>query len=848
MLPRHADQLRASSIDPAVAVARGYRSVTSKSDLERLGFSAAQSLVPALLVPIHGVDGHVVLRQVKPDSPRTINGKVVKYETPRNARMVLDVPPAARAQLGDLAVRLIITEGVKKADAAVSRGLCAVALLGVWNWRGTNTMGGKTALADWECIALEGREVLIVFDSDVTTKPAVQEALRRLVAFLEMRRAHVAVIQLPPGPYGAKVGLDDYFAAGRTVEDLFALRIAQAYADPPPRAAPADDESSTAAAAEPFSELWFARLLAAQHKQDLRWVAAWHSWMVWTALDGCWRVDDTGEVMRRAEGVATVDLPSLANEYAVASGCTTDAAIGRAVQKLLHRFQSKIVLEHCIALARAEPGIAAPPDVWDTRTGLLCVANGTLDLRTGELRPSLREDYITKRCPVAFDAAATCPTFDAFLLQVQPDVEIREYLRRAFGYSAIGDPREHLLHVLWGAGANGKTTLVEAIRIALGSYAGTAPSKLLLTARGERHPTDVTTLFGKRLVVCSETPEDGRLDESLMKGLTGGDRITARRMREDFWEFDPTHSLWLLTNHRPRIVGTDEGVWRRLRLIPFNVSIPKSKQDRQLLAKLRVEVPGILAWVVRGAREYCQMGLEAPAAMRVATDEYRSGEDVLGQYIDERIEPAPGAFLASLNLHADYSRWCSEVGITEARRLSQASLTKRLRDRGFRQDRNKARRGFAEIALRDSPAVDRSMHSDAAAAGDDAWVTPDDAPSADASPRNSLASNVSMSVDDAMTPSRPSQSDIHARAHLEVNAKLASSRHQASPDPSLRALSEIEKGAADRMEPCPSCFSRRFWHSIEGGPLVCLGCHPPPGGVDQASHVLRDVSRVEGGP
>ena len=223
LLPQHAELIRASAISPEVARDRGYRSVITKAQLRQLGFSRSQQRVPALVIPIHGIDGKIAQHQVRPDEPRTVRGKVVKYETPSGSRMVLDVPPSCLGSLGDPSVPLYITEGVRKADAAASAGLCCVGLLGVWGWRGTNKLGGKVVLADWDSVALNDRDVYVVFDSDVTTKPQVQSALRSFTAFLERRDAKVHVVRLPAGVDGSKTGLDDYLADGHSAEELVAL-------------------------------------------------------------------------------------------------------------------------------------------------------------------------------------------------------------------------------------------------------------------------------------------------------------------------------------------------------------------------------------------------------------------------------------------------------------------------------------------------------------------------------------------------------------------------------------------------------------------------------------------------
>ncbi len=229
LLPHHTEMLtKASGISQEVITARGYRSIESKAELKRLGFSDTQLLVPTLLIPIWSVTGEIALYHHRPDSPRIRDGKPAKYELPARSRMAVDVHPMIRDQVRDPAVPLFITEGAKKADAAISRDLCCIALIGTWNWRGTNEHGGKTALPDWEHIALkdrkdQGRQVYICFDSDVMIKPQVHQALVRLSAFLEQRGASVVYIYLPHGEGGCKVGLDDYLAAGHTVEDLLAL-------------------------------------------------------------------------------------------------------------------------------------------------------------------------------------------------------------------------------------------------------------------------------------------------------------------------------------------------------------------------------------------------------------------------------------------------------------------------------------------------------------------------------------------------------------------------------------------------------------------------------------------------
>jgi hypothetical protein len=225
-----------SGIADEIITARGYFTATTKSQVMELGFARSQALVPALMLPVRNVTGEVALYQARPDRPRIKDGKAVKYETPAGATMALDVPPTVRHLIADPGIPLWITEGVKKGDALASRGCCAMALLGVWNWRGSNEHGGKLALPDWESVALNHRQTYIVFDSDVMTKPEVHQALARLKAFLEQRQAKVALIYLSPGAGGAKQGVDDFFVAGHTLEELVGFATSELRQVPRPDA------------------------------------------------------------------------------------------------------------------------------------------------------------------------------------------------------------------------------------------------------------------------------------------------------------------------------------------------------------------------------------------------------------------------------------------------------------------------------------------------------------------------------------------------------------------------------------------------------------------------------------
>ena len=294
------------------------------------------------------------------------------------------------------------------------------------------------------------------------------------------------------------------------------------------------------------------------------------------------------------------------------------------------------------------------PAELDADSWLLNVKNGTIDLRTGELRPHRREDLITSLATVKYDPAAACPLWTSILdrifdrnaelitdpklkgAEATKNAELIGFWRRLCGLSLTGVVTEQVLPILWGAGANGKSTILKVLLEMLGpDYSLVAPPGLLIVRNGEHHPTERAALFGKRLVVDLESAEGARLNENLVKQLTGSDKISARLMREDFWEFEPTHKLMMCTNHRPEIRETKNAIWRRLKLIPFEVVIADADQIRDLTQRLQAEHAGILAWCVQGCLEWQHDGLGVPDKVALATQEYRADEDLIAGFLAE---------------------------------------------------------------------------------------------------------------------------------------------------------------------------------------------------------------------
>jgi P4 family phage/plasmid primase-like protien len=434
-----------------------------------------------------------------------------------------------------------------------------------------------------------------------------------------------------------------------------------------------------------LTDLGNAERLVTRHGEDLRYCHPWRKWLAWDGRR--WAVDATGEVERRA-------IETVRSIYTEA-GNEPDEAKRKALADHAKRSESRGRIEALMALARSRPGIPAMPEDLDADPWALNTTGGTIDLRTGDLRLHDRADLLTKIVPIRYDADAVAPIFERFLERILPSKAVRSFLQRAVGYAATGIVREEMLPILHGPGANGKSTLTGVLLEALGDYAIQAAPDLLMLKKGA-HPTELADLFGARFVVCMENEEGRRLAESLVKHITGRDRLKARRMREDFWEFEPTHTVFLGTNHRPEVRGTDHAIWRRLKLIPFDVTIPEAEQDKTLPETLRSELPGILAWVVRGCIEYQRDGLGEPEQVRNATKGYRSDMDPLEAFIDECCVVRPAVRCKFADLYSAYTRWCEE---SHEHPVKKRRFADRLTERGFERDVGtdgvKIRRGIA---------------------------------------------------------------------------------------------------------------------------------------------------------
>ena len=406
-------------------------------------------------------------------------------------------------------------------------------------------------------------------------------------------------------------------------------------------------------------------------------MAAWSKWLQW---DGArWTFDRTVNVYDLARAVC--------REAAAECNDNSSKRIAAAV--------TRAAVEN---LARADRHHAATVEDWDRDPWLLTTPGGTVDLRTGDIKPNDPADMITKSTVVAPQVG--CRRWLEFLQRVMDgNQDLQDFLQRMAGYALTGLTREHALFFLYGLGANGKSVFLNTLAGLAGDYHVTAPMEVFIASHNDRHPTELAMLRGARLVTAVETEEGRRWAENRIKVLTGGDPITARFMRQDFFEFTPVFKLMIAGNHKPALRSVDEAIRRRLHLVPFTVTIPEDQRDETLPDKLREEWPGILEWAIEGAVEWGMTGLQPPEAVRAATNEYLATEDALAQWIEDRCNSGPDFRAATSVLYSSWKSWCEETGeyLCNMKRFAQ-----NLQAHAYTRTRigGTGRKGFEGIAPR----------------------------------------------------------------------------------------------------------------------------------------------------
>ena len=587
-----------------------------------------------------------------------------KQFRPWDAKRRRMVPPEPRPlynQPGLVhASEVVLVEGEKCAQALIDAGIVATTAM-----NGANAPVEKT---DW--MPLAGKSVVIWPDRD---KPGWEYAAQAAQAILAAG-ARTCHILYPPEDamegWDAADAIAEGFDVGSFLEHGPRLQMHDVALEDEPVAG--TDESVWGT--EDALALAFTR----RYHKDWRYVATWGRWLVW---DGSrWRTEDT---------LAATDL--------IRSVCR-HAALKSGNPKVAAKLASASTVSGVERLARADRRHAANTEEWDADPWLINTTSGVTDLRTGRERAHDRSDRMTKIATAT--PRGECPTWLQFLREITGgDQALQDYLQRMVGYALTGSTQEHAVFFLYGTGANGKSVFVNTLATILGDYATNAPMDTFMETRNERHPTDLAGLRGARFVSAIETEQGRRWAESKIKNLTGGDKITARFMRQDFFGFFPHFKLFVAGNHKPAIRNIDEAMKRRLHLVPFTITVPAEKRDKHLQQKLLAERDGILAWAVQGCLAWQRLGkLDPPQQVLDATEAYFEGEDALGRWLEERCVLAANARSLTAELFNDWKLWADAAGEFVG---SQKRFSDLLISRGIEKWRNAiGLRGFRGLGLK----------------------------------------------------------------------------------------------------------------------------------------------------
>lgn len=413
---------------------------------------------------------------------------------------------------------------------------------------------------------------------------------------------------------------------------------------------------------------------ADQNREFVRYCHPWKSWLIHDTFR--WKLDHAGQAQQMAK-------QTIRSMYGEAQK-EPDEDRRKKIASWAAKSESQTRRNALLACAQSEPGVPVQPEDLDQNHWLLNLENGTLNLKTGRLFPHSPGDLITNFIPIRHIPPSKAPQWKRFLMEILDEEKIA-FLQRAFGYSLTGLTVEQCLFFLFGPGANGKSVFIETLSAVMGAFAVQADFNTFLTKTGGSGiPNDIARLKGARFVAAVECPKDQQFNEVLIKQLTGGDRIAARFLNKEFFEFKPTFKLWLVGNHRPAIRGTDHSIWRRLHLVEFDRIIPPNRQDKYLIQKLKAELPGILNWALEGLEDYMANGLQPPASVQAAVADYRSNSDPLQRFINDRCTVGDGLKCSKPDLHNVYVDWCRDNYSTP---LNERVFGRSIKEHGFSDSR-----------------------------------------------------------------------------------------------------------------------------------------------------------------
>ncbi|PEO34044.1 phage/plasmid primase, P4 family [Bacillus toyonensis] len=434
-----------------------------------------------------------------------------------------------------------------------------------------------------------------------------------------------------------------------------------------------------------LTELGNAERIAYYHGENVRYCNELE-WLIWNGKH--WHEDSK----RQIEAITAKTLRAIYGE--------AKATEDKYQSKLLHDWAKKCERRsiRINSILDVRPMVSVKKKELDSHNFLFNCDNGVIDLKTGELLPHDRDLLLTKLSPIKYDKNADCPNWKAFMESIfkthtgEADHELINYLQKAIGYSLTGVTKEQVMFFLFGNGRNGKSTFINIIQDLLGDYGRQTNSDTFLKKRNDSGiNNDVARLDGARFVSAVESEEGQQLSEALVKQITGGEKMSARFLRQEYFEFTPEFKVFFTTNHKPIVKGSDEGIWRRIMLIPFTVTIPKDKIDYDLPDRLAKEMPGVLRWAVEGCMKWQTEGLRAPEAVKAATAEYREDMDILAPFIDENCTVNSSVRIEAKSLYENYTKWCYQNNELE---LKNRAFYRQLEVRGFKKEKGTGNKNF----------------------------------------------------------------------------------------------------------------------------------------------------------
>jgi len=561
---------------------------------------------------------------------------------------------------------LILCEGEKDCVTLISHKFQAV----------TGTTGAGSIPTDLSPIA-QFKQIIIAYDND----EAGREGAKKMAKVLQQNFPSMQIrVHFWNSTRAKGFDITEYFQDGGNALELHNQLFQSSIFHPDFNGSVTDYPCTDTGNAELFRELYGYNFRFNHEKEK---------WYIWNGQ--FWEADAIGSVKYSVIQAARFRQEAAEN----IPNDETRATHWKAGKKLENNYG----INACLSITKSLAPIATVGEQWNNHSLLLQCENGVFDLMHEIFRPGIPADLLSQSIHTGYNPDATSPRWDQFLKEVtQGDIELTDFLQRAIGYSLTGLTTEECLFFIWGPGADGKSTFIETLLALFGDYGQKAPQTMLMPlSYGSHIPNDIARLQGARFVATSEVDKDQSLAESLVKELTGGDTVTARFLRQEFFDFKPTHKLWIHGNHKPTVRGADDGIWRRIRLVPFSLNLPKEKRDPNLKSKLLEELPGILNWGIEGYRKWKNEGLRTPNTVQKATGAYRKEMDIIGRFLNEKTEEVQDSQVRAHTLYRQYKKWCQDENEEPE---NSTKFGTELTNRGLRKKRDSKGRFYENIKIR----------------------------------------------------------------------------------------------------------------------------------------------------